>query len=109
MNSRLVRFLVFWNVASSVLLLVAIAMYASAAQAANDPPVRAFTASTAHVGSARGGATMNPIEVSRRDVWTQLLKVSVNLSDNHNHECTAIVSSHAYNYPGNSEDNTNLS
>lgn len=105
MSSRLTRLLVFWNVVLTALFLVVIGLYASAAQASNDPPVRAFTATTAHTNAARGNGTATPVQVNRRDKWTQLLKVQANLAGTHNHECTVIVSSNAFNAPGNSEDN----
>jgi hypothetical protein len=105
MRSHFVRWLMLWNIGLTVLLLLTIGMYASAAQASADPPVRAFAASTAHIAAARGNGTTTPIQVTRRDQWTKLLQVKADLSGTHNHECTVMVSSNAFNAPGNSEDN----
>ncbi len=105
MNSRMIKALLIWNVILSTLVLLLIGLYASAAQAANDPPVRMFQTPLDHGASGKGGASTTPVEIKARDKWTLVQKLSVNLTGDHNHECAVIASSNASNAPGNSVDN----
>ena len=70
----LTKVLVMWNVALSVLVLVGMALYASAAQAANDPPVRVYSANLDDVG-ADGDATVTNKTVNSTS-YTELRKIT---------------------------------
>lgn len=95
----LTKLLVLWNVALSVLVLVGMALYASAAQAANDPPVRVYSANSDDVGGGgTGGTADNTIDGTAPD---QLRIVTTsNLSANHPHVCIVTASASA-KYAGN--------
>lgn len=104
MKSRTTKLLVVWNIVLSTLVLVLLGLYASAAQAAADPPVKAFQANTDHNGG-RGTNSTEKISVTHGNKWTLIQKLSVDLSGTHNHECAVTANSRAYNEPGNTEDN----
>ncbi len=104
MNSRTNRLLVLWNVVLTTLVLLLLGLYASAAQAANDPPVRVFQANADHTGGRGVGSTAT-IQVKTHGDWTLLQKLSVDLNGATNHECAAVASSRVFNASGNAEDN----
>lgn len=107
MKSHAVRLLVLWNVVLTTLVVLLLGLYASAAQAANDPPVRMFQEGIQddHIAGGKGLTSTKPVDVSLRDQWTLIQKMTLNLAGNHNHECAVIASSNVSNAPGNSEDN----
>lgn len=107
MKSRTIRLLVLWNVVLTTVVILLAALYASAAQAASDPPVRMFqeTVDQDHVAGGKGLTSTKPVEVALRDRWTLIQTMTLNLAGNHNHECALIASSNVSNAPGNSEDN----
>lgn len=105
MKSRTVKLLVVWNVILSTLVLVLLGLYASAAQAANDPPVRVYQAASAEPAGGKGTNSTTPVSVQAHDKWTLVQKLSVDFTGLLNHECVVIASSNVSNAPGNSEDN----
>lgn len=105
MKTPSIKLLLLWNVSLTMLVLLLLGLYATAAQAANDPPLRAFYATSDHGSSGKGVGNTRPIQVTSRTSWTLLQKLTVNLSGNHNHECAVMASSNVFNTPGNSEDN----
>jgi hypothetical protein len=95
----LTRILVMWNVALTVLVLVGMALYASAAQAANDPPVSVFTANADDVGGD-GDATVNNRTVNSTS-YTELRKITTErLGASHPHTCVVIASATAQHSSG---------
>ncbi len=104
MKSRTGKLLVVWNVVLTTLVLILLGLYASAAQAANDPPVQVFQANQDHAGG-KGTATDGRIEVKTHGEWTVIQKLTLDLSGNHNHECAVVANARIFNAPGNSEDN----
>lgn len=100
MNTRAFRLLVTWNIVLTILLLVALAFAAVSAQAANDPPVKVYTASFAHGNGIAGNSTGTDKLISSTS-FTDVLTVPINFTgQNHNHYCTVIASANVKN-PGN--------
>lgn len=97
MNPFRFRLLVAWNIALSVALLVAVlGVLASAAQAANDPPVKVFTASYAHGNGIRGGGAGS--RVINSTAYQDILTIPVNFTgQSHTHQCAIIASANVTN------------
>jgi hypothetical protein len=99
MNTRGFKLLLTWNVVLTVLLLAAFAFAAVSAQAANDPPVKVFTASLDHVIAGTGGTAANAI-ITNTNAYQTFLTVPVNFTgQTHLHQCVAIGSANVEN-PG---------
>ncbi|MBI4675404.1 MAG: hypothetical protein HY741_27480 [Chloroflexi bacterium] len=96
MNTRSFRLLVTWNVILTVLLLIALAFVAVSAQAANDPPVKVYTATYAH-GNGIAGTAVNDKTISST-TFADILTISVNFTgQTHNHYCVMIGSANLIN------------
>lgn len=98
MNSRLVKLILFWNAVLTALLLGSLLVNANFAMAANDPPVKVFTAHAQHAGGLDGGGTTTNVSINSDTSWTQLLTVDLGFgTQTHNHQCVAIASADIFN------------
>jgi hypothetical protein len=96
MNTRAFRLLLIWNIVLTILLLIALAFAAVSAQAANDPPVKVYSASLEHNSGATGGGAANKTISST--TFTDILTVNVNFgTQTHNHQCVVIPSARVDN------------
>ena len=87
---RIVKILVAWNVVLTVLLLISFAGNAALIQAANDPPVRVYTATLDDVGADSGLTSGTTVSSTG---YTPIASVVTNaLSINHQHNCMVIGS-----------------
>lgn len=106
MKSRTLQVLVAWNAVLTVLLIVALGSNALLAQAANDPPVKVYSAATDHNGTTNGASTIGDKLIDSNVSWTQLLSVTVNFTgQSHTHQCAVIASSEALNGASGTTDN----
>lgn len=93
MNARVLKVILLWNAALTVLLLASLLTNAVLVQAANDPPVKVFTASLDHASSANWAGTTANTAITSTATWAQILTLNVNLSgQTHNHQCAVISS-----------------
>lgn len=98
MNTRLLKIVLLWNAVLTALLLASLLANANFALAANDPPVKVFTASPQHAGGLDGGGTTNNVSVNSDATWTQLTTVGINFgTQTHAHQCVAIASADVIN------------
>lgn len=98
MNSRLVKLILFWNAVLTALLLGSLLVNANFAMAANDPPVKVFTATLDHAGGVDGGATTTNAALTSAATWTQLVSVNIDFgAQTHVHHCVAIGSADVIN------------
>jgi hypothetical protein len=86
MNSRLIKMLVLWNVALTLLFLLSLAFHAAWVSAANDPPVRVFMANADDQGGDHNWNTEPTGLPINSTVPVSLVSVRVNLDD-HRHTC----------------------
>lgn len=94
MNAQPNKWIVRWNIALTVLLLATLAISANWVQAANDPPVRVFTANTDDVGGGGFYVTSNKVIDSAN--FEELVSVHAsNLSAVHSHVCIVTGSAQA--------------
>lgn len=98
MNVRLLKVVLFWNAALTVVLLASLLVNANFVMAANDPPVKVFTATAAHAGGLDGAGTNINSAITSDSTWTQLLAVDINFgTQTHNHQCIAVASADVIN------------
>lgn len=98
MNVRWLKIVIIWNAVLTALLLASLLANANFALAANDPPVKVFTARPAHAGGLDGSGTTNNIAISSDSAWTTLMTVDINFgTQNHAHQCVAIASADVIN------------
>ncbi len=94
MNTRIVKWIVIWNVSLTILLLASLAGNAAWVQAANDPPIRAYTANLEDVGGDGTSVTTDDIiSTTTPDVLVGV--TTTNLSVNHPHICIVTASAGA--------------
>ncbi|MBI4673181.1 MAG: hypothetical protein HY741_16120 [Chloroflexi bacterium] len=87
------RLLTLWLAVVTVLLLLSLGMNAAWVQAANDPPVRVFTATLEDVGGGHAQGNYNPpLVISSESTATILAEKTVTLSTNHVHTCLVTAS-----------------
>lgn len=90
---RINRFLMLWLAVVTVLLLVSLGMNAAWVQAANDPPVHFFAATSEDLG---GGHAQNsyipPLTIASESTATVLAQKRVTLSTAHTHTCLVFAS-----------------
>lgn len=91
MNSRILKLVVLWNVALSVVLLVSLAFNASWTQAANDPPVKIVTAHADTIGGDNAKGTSG-LTINTNTGYVTLLSASVSLSTTSNSTCLVTAS-----------------
>lgn len=90
---RMNRLLTIWLAVVTVLLLLSLGMNAAMAQAANDPPVRVFTATSADLGGGHAQNNYNPpLTIASESTATILAAKRVTLSAAHPHTCLVIAS-----------------
>ncbi|MBI4673612.1 MAG: hypothetical protein HY741_18330 [Chloroflexi bacterium] len=100
MNTGLNKLTTLWLAVLTVLLLASLGMNAAWVQAANDPPVKMYTARVAH-DAGWGDATTNNKSVDSAVNWTVLLSVPVNFTGTrHVHHCAVTASSDVQNSDG---------
>jgi hypothetical protein len=98
MQNRLFKIVLLWNAALTAILLASLLVNANFALAANDPPVKVFTARSAHAGGLDGSGTTTNVSINSDASWTQLMTVDVNFgTQNHAHQCVAIASADVLN------------
>ena len=109
MQNRLFKIVLLWNAALTAILLASLLVNANFALAANDPPVKVFTARAAHAGGLDGSGTTNNITISSDSSWTTLMTVDINFgTQNHAHQCVAIASADLLNpFSGNANQRNN--
>ena len=90
---RMNRLLMIWLAVVTVLLLVSLGMNAAMAQAANDPPVHFFSATSEDLGGGHAQNNYNPpLVISNESTATVLAEKTVMLSANHTHTCLVMAS-----------------
>jgi hypothetical protein len=95
---RILKAVVTWNIVLTVMFVIAMGLYAASAQAANDPPVKVFTAHLDDVGG--GGAVATSDNTINGTAPDQLAIVTTNtLGAGHPHTCL-VVASAAAKYAG---------
>lgn len=95
----LVKVLMMWNIALTVLILIGLGLFATAAQAANDPPVRVFTANANDLRGGGNATTANDtITGTLPDTLVSIQ--STTLSPNHPHICVVSASATAQHSVG---------
>lgn len=96
MNTRAFRLLFTWNIVLTVLLLIALAFAAVSAQAANDPPVKVYSASLAHGNGVAG--TGSDDKLINSTTFQDILTVPVNFTGQaHVHHCVLVASANVIN------------
>lgn len=99
MNSRLVKLLVLWNISLSLLFVLSLAFNAVWVNAANDPPVRVFTANADDQGGDHNWNTEPTGLPIDNTVPVSLTRVRVDLGD-HRHTCLVTGSASAVRTSG---------
>lgn len=98
MNTRWLKIVLIWNAVLTALLLASLLANANFALAANDPPVKVFTARSAHAGGLDGSGTTTNVSLNSDSTWAQLMTVDVNFgTQTHAHQCVAIASADVFN------------
>ncbi len=98
MNARMIKMILGWNVVLTFLLLAAVAANANLAQAANDPPVKMFSASNDLVGGALGTGSDLIIDGT---FPTELAYIEVALPEDKPHLCIAFATAEVEHQSGN--------
>jgi hypothetical protein len=95
-----IKILFTWNLVLTTLLLVMIGITAVSVQAANDPPVKVYSANLDHNSGTNGtGTTVN--KVINGTGWQTILSVPVDFTgQTHNHHCVVIGTANAVNPAG---------
>lgn len=99
MNTQQNKWIVRWNIVLTVLMLASLGMNAAWVQAANDPPVRVYTA-TLQDNGGDGSATTVDDSITGTTPDTLVSVATANLSAAHNHICLVTASAEA-NWGGN--------
>lgn len=94
MKSQLNKWMFAWNIALTIMLLIALAATATMAQASNDPPVKVFTATMDDIGSD-GIQTSTDTVIDSTAQKSLLFVETPKLSTSHPHICTVIASAEA--------------
>ena len=98
MQNRLFKIVLLWNAALTAILLASLLVNANFALAANDPPVKVFTAQPAHTGGLDGSGTTTNVSINSDSSWTTLMTVDVNFgTQTHAHQCVAVASADILN------------
>lgn len=98
MNPLRFKLLVAWNIVlSTALVLVVLGVVVSAAQAANDPPVKVYTATLDHQSGIAGTGTEMDKVINSTDYQT-ILSVPVSFAgQTHEHYCVVLASANVVN------------
>lgn len=98
MQHRLFKIVLLWNAALTAILFASLLVNANFALAANDPPVKVFTAQPAHPGGLDGSGTTTNVSINSDASWTQLLTVDISFgTQTHAHQCVAVASADVIN------------
>lgn len=98
MNPLRFRFLVAWNIVlTTALALVVLGVVVSAAQAANDPPVKVYTATLDHQSGIAGTGRDADVVINSTGYQT-VLSIPVSFAgQNHEHYCVVLASANVVN------------
>jgi hypothetical protein len=92
-----IKILFTWNLVLTTLLLVMIGITAVSVQAANDPPVKVYSANFDHNSGTNGTGT-DADRVITGTAWQNVLSVGVDFTgQSHNHHCVVIGSANVVN------------